>query len=78
MQYGGFDYGKYGEPAPEYSYMSVHTPSELGATFMPKDPCPELLTMIYHGLEDVFVAPYPRLFDIDPYNTHPTIPQVGE
>lgn len=76
MQYGGFDYGKYGEPAPQYNFITVHTPSELGVSFMPKDPSAELLAMIYQGLEGIFVEPYPRLFDIDPFDTIATIPQA--
>ena len=61
MQFGGFDYGKYCEPEPIYSHITVHTPSELD-NFMPIDPDPEMLALTYAGLRKHFEEPWPRLF----------------
>lgn len=63
MQFGGFDYGKYRETKPTYSYMKIHTPSELNY-YRPVDPSPDLLDMTYRGLSDLFVDRYPRLFSV--------------
>ncbi|MEO8862805.1 MAG: hypothetical protein ABI354_00580 [Candidatus Saccharimonadales bacterium] len=68
VQFGGFDYGKYGEPKPEYSHITVHTPTELGYGW-PIDPTVEMLELSYEGLRQVFEVPYPRLFDITNYDS---------
>jgi hypothetical protein len=67
MQFGGFDYGKYGEPSPTYSYITVYTASEF-TEFRPLDPSPDLLAMTYEGLKKHFEGTHLRLFDIAPYN----------
>lgn len=61
--YSGFDYGKHGEVSPTYSFITVHTPSELGA-YRPNNPSPDILDMTYEGLTEMFVSGYPRLFDV--------------
>ena len=66
MQFGGFDYGKFGELKPKYSFIKVHTPSELGH-YRPIDPEPDLLEMTYDGLRNVFEEAYPRLFNVAAY-----------
>ncbi len=63
MQFGGFDYGKFGEPSPTYSFVTVHTLSELGY-YRPIDPEQDLLEATYEGLKAHFEARYPRLFEI--------------
>jgi hypothetical protein len=67
MEFGGFDYGEYGETSPVYSYITVHASSEL-TDFRPVDPNPNILEMTYEGLRAYFEAPYPTLFDVDQYN----------
>ena len=68
MQFGGFDYGESGEPTPTpvYTYITVHTPSELGH-WRPNDPDPELLEMTYACLRAQFEDDYPRLFLVAEY-----------
>lgn len=78
MEYGGFVYGRYGETAPKYNFVSVHTPTELGFAFLPNDPEPDILAMVYHELEELFVAPYPRFFDINDYDTLAIAPPITE
>lgn len=65
MQYGGFDYGKFGEESPTYNHITLHTPSELGH-YRPVDPDPDLLDATYSRLADRFNGD-PRLFDITEY-----------
>jgi len=67
MQFGGFDYGKFGEPSPVYSFVTVHTPSELGH-YRPIDPEPYLLDATYNGLKAHFEANFPRLFEVADYS----------
>ena len=66
MQYGGFDYGKFGEVKPTYNFVTVHPVSEV-LTFRPIDPDPVLLQKVQDGLLDRFVIPFPRLFNIEPF-----------
>ncbi|HET9174418.1 MAG TPA: hypothetical protein VFN56_04000 [Candidatus Saccharimonadales bacterium] len=68
MQFGGFDYGKFGEPKPTYSHITVHTPSEL-KHYRPLDPDADLLEATYNGLVQLFEEPYPRLFDVADYSS---------
>ncbi len=67
MQFGGFDYGKYGDNEPSYNHVTLHTPSELGH-YRPIDPEPDLLELTYVGLTDLFEGNYPRLFSIADYD----------
>jgi len=67
MQFGGFDYGKFGEIKPTYNHITVHTPGELNQ-YNPIDPSPEILAMTYQGLRDYFEGGSPRLFDIAQYS----------
>lgn len=62
MQFGGFDYGKYGEPKPMYPYITVHTSNELGYNMPIDPPEPELLQVTYDGLRTRLEELRPRLF----------------
>ncbi len=68
MEYGGFDYGEFGEPNPTYSYITVHTISELEFR-EGVDPSKLLLEATYNGLIKVFEAGYPRLFEVEEFST---------
>lgn len=72
MQYGGFDYGVFGQEAPTYSHMTIRTPTDVDA-WRPVDPAPDLLEEVQQGLEEYFVRPYPALFDGSRYS----VDQVG-
>lgn len=65
-QFGGFDYGKHGEPKPTYLVATFHTPSELDH-WRPIDPDPNLLALTYDGLRERFENSAPRLFPIAEY-----------
>ncbi|MDB5176148.1 MAG: hypothetical protein JWM81_1006 [Candidatus Saccharibacteria bacterium] len=60
-QYGGFDYGVYGETSPRYSYVDLLTPSEAGM-WRPADPSEEFLNAIHEAVEAAFDTGQERLF----------------
>jgi hypothetical protein len=63
-QFGGFDYGKYGEePKPAYSFITISSTAELGF-WRAVEPDENMLRMIYEGVTDCFKSGQERLFDI--------------
>jgi hypothetical protein len=60
-QYGGFDYGVYGETKPRYSYVDLLAPSEAGM-WRPADPSEEFLNAIHEAVEATFDTGQERLF----------------
>lgn len=65
-QYGGFDYGKFGEENPTYTHITVQTATEL-KKWHAVDPEPKLLSMVYEGLVSCFDDGQDRLFSPAPY-----------
>jgi hypothetical protein len=58
--YGGFDYGKYGEPEPTYKFITLHTIEESGLYLY--HATDELYQPTVEALEGAYAANLPRLF----------------
>lgn len=63
MQFGGFDYGKYGETPPVYRVLKVYTPSEL-SFWRPLDPEPALCLAANLAICNTFDTGKGALFDV--------------
>ena len=59
-QYGGFDYGEFGESKPVYNFITLHTIEESGLYLVHAND--ELYQPTVEALEAVYPANLPRLF----------------
>ncbi|HVW23373.1 MAG TPA: hypothetical protein VHB51_02745 [Candidatus Saccharimonadales bacterium] len=60
-QYGGFDYGKYGQPKPTYRFITLDLPSEV-EHWRPKDPDPRLFAACVAAARTALTAGQESLF----------------